>query len=245
MTTTIDKTETVLSMPVQSFKSLLNSVSFAASDGNSRYAALHTVLLEINSQDGSSQVTAVATDGCRLAHRTLDCTCWDTSGTILIDLKDAKRIARQITRKATGLVKLTKCNGNLLVSWQGAKKSMSYKCSIIDGRFPDWQGVLESLKDRQCATLVGVAGRVAESLKVDIDSVTLNTKNGRLERKSSDSGLTAENPDKLMKVKFNADYLAAWLAVLGEDTPIHIEVCDDGPLSCTSPQGDFVLMPRI
>lgn len=237
--TTETQTKPTITIAAQSLKALLDSVLFAADrEWGMRYT-LSSVLLEYDHK----RITAVATDGRRLAKRTLQASCI-ASGKILMSRKDAKKLASKITKTARGKADIDVVKGNkgntVKFSWKGYRnKWLHVDCKALEGRFPDWRPIFPT--NEPATVLRGLATQFVVEPHAAWDLCS----NGKvtLERPAMSVPVTCEGDHQ--RVPIDLDYLQEWIATCDENDPVTIEIRNDcGAVVCQSTRAaDYAFMP--
>jgi DNA polymerase-3 subunit beta len=220
-------------LPAATLAAIIAATQFAISTEETRYY-LNGIHLHQTGPDGGSHLTAVATDGHRLARIHVDLPAGAAGmPPIIIPRKAVAEIARLVDKsKADVAVALSSTKIRLELD------GFTFTSKLIDGTFPDYQRVIPTGNDKRATIdakdLAGAAERVA----------TISGERGRAVRLSLGDGklvLAVSNPDAgeareeldcdydgpPIEIGFNARYLGDILAVLGGDTVL-MKLSDPG-----------------
>jgi DNA polymerase III subunit beta len=240
--------------------SLFSTVQFAISTEETRYY-LNGIYLHVAEAEGGAQLTAVATDGHRLARQRCPAPAgaegpWDsfmaglilprkTAGEVLAALKGAKDGKGEVTVEASPAKIRFILPGLTLTS------------KLIDGTFPDYTRVIPVANEKRL-----VAER--DDLLAAVDRVsTISSERGRAVKLSLTEGkltLAVNNPEAGNSVEemdadyegpdfetgFNARYLAEMLGQMASDTVLFKFGDPSSPALAQTREGDsalFVIMP--
>jgi DNA polymerase-3 subunit beta len=212
---------------------LIAATQFAISTEETRYYLNGIFLHETTGEEGP-RLTAVATDGHRLArfHTLAPEGCAGMPG-VIIPRKAVAEIARLID-KAKDDVAVSLSATKIRIEVEG----FTFTSKLIDGTFPDYQRVIPNGNDKlatlDAKDLAGAAERVATISGERGRAVKLSFAEGKvvLAVTNPDAGEAREEldcdyagPD--IEIGFNARYLGDILAVLGGDTVL-MKLADPG-----------------
>ncbi|KFC64010.1 DNA polymerase III subunit beta [Bosea sp. LC85] len=239
-------------MPAAALAGLIAATQFAISTEETLYY-LNGIFLHQREHDGAQTLTAVATDGHRLAriHCPLPA---DAAGmpNVIVPRKAVAEIARLLD-KAKQDVTVELSVTKIRVTIEG----MVLTSKLIDGTYPDYQRVIPmgnyKRATAEAKTLADAADRVATISGERGRAVKLAFGDGRvvLSVTNPDSGSATEEVDceyeaSPIEIGFNARYLSEVLGVLGGDTVL-IRLADPGsPTILQTREGAdllIVLMP--
>jgi DNA polymerase III subunit beta len=248
------KTESVrIQADVQILANAMRQVVFAAAEESLRYC-LHGVRFEYR----NGELTLVATDGRRLAYRTIAATAYSTDSKPLtsdaleftLPRTIAKQFCAKVTKTARGNVDVNLDSEilpvNCTMQWNGAnRKPKAIETRLLEGRYPDWRQIVDSAKPK--TTLAGLAGQVAEIIDPVVGSAAWNLDaNGKVELKREPVTLSRvlKKTGRNVDVTFNIELLHDWLATLGEKTEFTIGIEHaEKAVCCESSESSYVFMP--
>lgn len=237
---------TSFSIVQNELKKMIDATQFAMAQQDIRYY-LNGLMLEL----GDGKITAVATDGHRLAlcaaNAQLD---FMESRQAIVPRKAVSEMSRLLTD--TDETMDIQLGTNHI---QFTTNEMTFTSKLIDGRFPDYKSVLPKGGDKHVT-----AERQALRQALTRASVLSNEKYHSVRFQLTDSALRiyANNPEQEeaeeeiavdyhggdLEIGFNASYLLDTLSALGED---HVRITlSDGNSSCLIHGDDnckYVIMP--
>ena len=239
-------------LPAPDLARMIAATSFAISTEETRYY-LNGIYLHTVEAEGGLRLTAVATDGHRLARfRTPAPAGCAGMPAVIVPRKTVGEIARLLDKEKDE-VALSLSGQKIRVEIGGARLTSK----LIDGTYPDYQRVIPQANDK-------VATFGAQELARAADRVaTISGERGRSVKLALDDGrltLSVSNPDAgsateevecewdagPFEIGFQARYLAEILATLGGDT-VEARLADPGSPSVWAKPGDAelltVLMP--
>jgi DNA polymerase III subunit beta len=207
---------------------MLGEVGFAISTEETRYY-LNGIYLHVTDGADGMKLVAVATDGHRLARRTLPAP-EGAAGMpgIIVPRKAVAEIVRMLDKLGSQPVTLAMSTQKLKVETPDA----TLVTKLIDGTFPDYVRVIPAANGKratvEAATLLGAVDRVATISSERGRAVRLGFADNRLaiDVTDPDSGtardeIDADYSDEALEIGFNARYLVDILGVLigaGADT---------------------------
>lgn len=235
----------------ETLRGMLDRAAHAISTEETRYY-LNGVFLELSETDGERRLTAVATDGHRLAALGAVAprgATWPAGGVI-------------VPRRAVGILRamLAGCSDAVSVTVAGkvvefVMPGATLRCKAIDGTFPDWRRVVP--QDGEPATfgraaLLAAVNRVTALSRRDCPAVEVTFSRGEAHLRAVAKG-EWEMGEAIpfdgaadAQVGINYAYLRATLAQIGGDVTMHV-IDGHQPIRFTDaadPRAMFVLMPR-
>jgi DNA polymerase-3 subunit beta len=234
---------------------LFSTVQFAISTEESRYY-LNGIYLHINAADDGAHLTAVATDGHRLARERLPA---PEGGGALPGIIVPRKTVGEVLAALKGVK-----DGKAAVTIEASPSKIRFilpgltlTSRLIDGTFPDYSRVIPAANEKRL-----VAER--EALLAAVDRVsTISSERGRAVRFTLTDGkltLSVSNPDAGeareemeadyegpdFETGYNARYLADMLGQMAGDTVLFKLGYPDSPALAQSRDGAsalFILMP--
>ncbi|MEO5574350.1 MAG: DNA polymerase III subunit beta [Gammaproteobacteria bacterium] len=236
----------IFSITQNELKRIIDTTQFAMAQQDVRYY-LNGLMLEL----GEGKITAVATDGHRLA------LC---EATAQLEFTEARQAI--IPRKAvTEMSRLLADTDDLIQIQLGTNhiqfttSEMSFTSKLIDGRFPDYHSVLPKGGDklvtadrqllRQALTRASVlSNEKYRSIRFHLSEGTLRLYAHNPEQEEAEEEIAVDYQGGELEIAFNATYLLETLGAIAED---HVRITLlDGNSSCLI-QGredcKYVVMP--
>jgi len=233
-------------MPQQELKRLFDATQFAMAQQDVRYY-LNGLMLELS--DG--KITAVATDGHRLAlcETQLNHNISEVRQ-VIIPRKAVTEMSRLLT-DTDALIEVRLGTNHI----QFISPEISFTSKLIDGRFPDYQGVLPKGGDKhitaqrnelkQALTRASVlSNEKYRSIRFHLTEGTLRLYAHNPEQEEAEEELSVDYHGSELEIGFNSSYLLDTLTAIGEE---HVKITlSDGNSSCLI-QGredcKYVVMP--
>ena len=222
-----------IKLPQAGLRKLLEKTAFSMAQQDVRYF-LNGVLLELD----EGQLTAVATDGHRLARSTTEVA--EAGGADVRQAIVPRKAANELTRFLDGTndpVTVEMNPNHLRFSRAGAVLTTK----VIDGKFPDYQSVVNQ---KLTETVIADRGELYDVLARTAVLTNEKYRGVRLEVESGNLKVTAHNPDQEeasdeisveyagqpIEIGFNVTYLMEALRALSETTvEVHMQ---DGSSGC-------------
>jgi DNA polymerase-3 subunit beta len=237
---------TSLTIAQNELKRIIDATQFAMAQQDVRYY-LNGLLLEL----GEGKITAVATDGHRLALCEVDATLeFNEVRQAIVPRKAVTEMSRLLAdTEATMIIQL----GTNHI--QFTTPEMSFTSKLIDGRFPDYQNVLPKGGDkhvvaerqalRQALTRASVlSNEKYRSIRFNLTEGVLSLYAHNPEQEEAEEEIAVDYHGGDLEIGFNASYLLDTLSAIGED---HVRITlSDGNSSCLIQGRDdckYVIMP--
>ncbi len=236
----------VFTISQQELKRLIDATQFAMAQQDVRYY-LNGLMLELS----EGRITAVATDGHRLAlcEAQLKHNAQETRQAI-IPRKAVTEMSRLLT-ETDAPVEIRLGTNHI----QFITPEASFTSKLIDGRFPDYQGVLPKGGDKhitaqrnslkQALTRASVlSNEKYRSIRFHLTEGTLRLYAHNPEQEEAEEELAVDYHGSELEIGFNSNYLLDTLSAIGEE---HVKITlSDGNSSCLI-QGredcKYVIMP--
>ncbi len=233
-------------------KRLIDKTRFAVSTEETRYY-LNGMYLHTLSEEGSSYLRAVATDGHRLALAEMPAPEGAMGGAGIIVPRKTVDQARRLLDDGTGYVDLTVSPAK--IRFQFGNASLTSK--IIDGSFPDYGRVIPRGNDKVMLVDTGVLAKAVDrvstisaeksrSVKMAIESgrLTLSVRNIEAGQAVEEAEIDYDNES--LDIGFNARYILDVMGQIGGDT-VELRFSDaSSPTLVLDPADNgvqYVLMP--
>lgn len=240
--------EQTLSVPSRALKLLLEETQFSMAQQDVRYY-LNGLLLELS----AGRLRAVATDGHRLALRDVSC-------------EYQAEVVTQLIVPRKGVIELFKILGGTTeavqlsvgTSYIQAKFGcQTFTSKLIDGRYPDYEGVLPSSTDKTViadreilrAGLVRSAILCSERFKgvrisLEVDLLRASAQNA--DREEAEDEIPVSYSGEPLEIGFNVSYLIDCLSAIKTES-VRLEFRDVSTGCLIKPEGDpnglYVVMP--
>jgi len=246
---TFDETH-YFELPARFFREIVRRTVFATDTESTRYA-LGGVLLELS----TSQITAVATDGRRLARQEGPIHCVGDEGAdrmVIVPTKAMQLLDRALGDNEDNLQLSARENDIMVKSAQVTMYSR-----LVEGRFPKWRDVMPRRDNTQTIELTigpfySAVRQAAIVTSDDRRGVNFTFKDGRmlLIANGAEYGdshvelpIAYEGPE--LNITLDPRYLNEFLRVLSPDATLKLQLQEtDGPALCETDDGYvYVIMP--
>jgi DNA polymerase-3 subunit beta len=243
------------SLPAYDLGALFSTVQFAISTEETRYY-LNGIYLHVPDAEGAPQLTAVATDGHRLARQRCPAPAGaegmaglilprKTAGEVLAALKGMK------DGKAAVTIEVSPAKIRFILP------GLTLTSKLIDGTFPDYSRVIPVANEKRLvlerddfaaavdrvSTISSERGR-AVRLSLAEGKLTLSVNNPEAGNSVEEMDADYEGPP--LEIGFNARYLADMLGQMASDSVLFKLGDPSSPMLAQTREGDpalFVLMP--
>jgi len=239
-----------LTLPGKSLKGLIDATQFAMAHQDVRYY-LNGLLLEF----GPETLTAVATDGHRLAMDHIDIDLGgEDSRQYILPRKGVTEIGKLLD-DSDELVELSISSNHIIIS----NGNIRLTSKLVDGRFPDYQRVVPQNTDKnliadrdslhQVFTRTSIlSNEKFRGIRIALESGLIKASAHNPEQEEAEEEVEVEYTGDPVEIGFNVNYLLDALAAISTEK---VQIALSGPDSSAliSPLGDpsnhacYVVMP--